>query len=287
MAPGPPAPPPESHPAPDGRTGPETWTPAHARARQLRARAFPYGGGHGERHGRGPERSPELTREAVTPRARRLAYGHRIRTQRRRRARRRGPARAGSAAEWGTAHRGVLKRAPTNPTFAAATSAAATKGWGGVSDEHAAVAAVGPLRSTEPACTWRDSGTRQTRSSSVAPSLVAPCRPQSGSGAVGRWRARACAGICASGYFRQSGAGRDSGGGAGGRRLPRPAPRRRSVRATRSSSWSRTTLCATSRGRHRQVTGIAASVTAAARARPRRVLRVAAARAPGARARGA
>src|SRR6266568_315035 len=72
MAPGPPAPPPGSQPAPDGRAGPETWTPAHARARQLRAMAFPYGGGHGERHGRGPERSPELTREAVTPRARRL-----------------------------------------------------------------------------------------------------------------------------------------------------------------------------------------------------------------------
>src|SRR6266568_2521413 len=72
MAPGPPAPPPGSQPAPDGRAGPETWTPAHARARQLRARAFPYGGGHGEGHGRGPERSPSLTREAVTPRARRL-----------------------------------------------------------------------------------------------------------------------------------------------------------------------------------------------------------------------
>src|SRR6266536_3395138 len=127
MAPGPPAPPPGSQPAPDGRTGPETWTPAHARARQLRARAVPYGGGHGERHGRGPERSPELTREAVTPRARRLAYGHRIRTQRRRRARRRGPARARARRRWGygRALGTVGADAPRSSWFAAATSAAA------------------------------------------------------------------------------------------------------------------------------------------------------------------
>src|SRR6266545_1606304 len=132
MAPGPPAPPPGSQPAPDGRTGPETWTPAHARARQLRARAFPYGGGHGERQGRGPERSPELTREAVTPRARRLAYGHRIRTQRRRRARRRGPAQAARAADRATSETtgAMVPMLRGDREFAAATSAAATQGRG-------------------------------------------------------------------------------------------------------------------------------------------------------------
>ncbi len=196
-------------------------TPGRASSARERSRTV---AGTASTMGAAPERSPELTREAVTPRARRLAYGHRIRTQRRRRARRRGqcpgPRKSPNGLRSTAASR---KRAPTLPTFVAATSAAATKGWGGVSDEHAAVAAFGPLRSTEPACTRRDSGTRRIRSSSVAPSRVSPCRSQSGSGAVGRWRARACAGVCVSGPARQAGAGRDSGGGAGGRRLPRPA----------------------------------------------------------------
>ncbi len=225
MAPGPPAPPPGSQPAPDGRAGPETWTPAHARARQLRARALPYGGGHGERPGRGPERSPEPTARschaACTPARVRTPYPNAATAACSSEGASPGPRAPPMGLRPSLGHLGA--DAPRSSWFVAATSAAATKGGEGVYDEHAAVAAVGPLRSTEPACTRRDSGTRQTRSSSVAPSLVPPCRSQSGSGAVGRWRARACAGVCVSGPARQAGAGRDSGGGAGGRRLPRPA----------------------------------------------------------------
>ncbi len=132
------------------------------------------------------------TREAVTPRARRLAYcrpspfaataacssegaspGPGTLPKARRQCTWSGFFRlAGRMSAWGAAHDSFV-----------ATSAAAPKARGGASDEHAAVAAVGPSCSTEPACTRRDSGTRQTRSSSAAPSLVSPRRPQSGGAA--------------------------------------------------------------------------------------------------------